>query len=83
MNLLTKLLIIVRELAHKAVHSTQKIVYIHLCLRIIQVHEQFTNHRELLTNHCQLFANIRELGGNFFAKYRIYIGIKLMVKLLL
>ena len=76
MNLLTKLLITLCELAHEAahngsqtcmhthktVHSTQKIVHIHLCLYIIQVHEQFANHRELLTN-------IRELGGNFFAKY--------------
>ena len=47
-----------RELAHKAVHSTQKIVYIRLCLYIIQVHEQFVN-------HC-------ELSGNFFAKYHMH-----------
>ena len=63
-SVLTKLLIIVCELAHKAVHSTQKIVYIRLCLYIIQVHEQFANHRELLANVC-------ELGGNFFVKYCI------------
>ena len=30
-SVLTKLLIIVRKLAHKAVHNTQKIVYIRLC----------------------------------------------------
>ena len=59
-----KLLIIVRKLAYEAVHSTQKIVYIRLCLYIIQVYEQYVNHRELP-------ANVHELGGNFFAKYRI------------
>ena len=46
-SVLMKLLLIVREFAHKAVHSTQEIVYIRLCLYIIQVHEQFANHCEL------------------------------------
>ena len=60
-SVLTKLLIIVCELAHKAVHSTQKIVYIRLCLYIIQVHEQFANCLRTFTN----------LVETFFAKYRI------------
>ena len=50
MNLLTKLRI-----------ALKKIVYIRLCLYIIQVHEQFTNHHKLLVNVC-------ELGGNLFCK---------------
>ena len=49
-SVLTKLLITLRKLAHKAVHSTQKIVYIRLCLYIIQVYEQYVNHRELPAN---------------------------------
>ena len=61
-SVLTKLLITPCKLAHEAVHSTQKIVYIRLCLYIIQVREQFVNHREL--------------GGNFFAKYRTLFNIK-------
>ena len=59
----------VHEFAHKAVHSTQKIVYIRLCLCIIQVHEQFINCSRTIANCLRTFANLVE---TFFAKYRTF-----------
>ena len=40
----------VHGLAHKLHIALKKIVYIRLCLYIIQVHEQFANHHKLLVN---------------------------------
>ena len=41
----------------------------------MQIHEQFVSHHELL-------ANIRKLGGNFFAKYHTCIPIENLPKLI-
>ena len=53
----------------KLLITLKNIVYILLCLHITHVHEQFTKYREL-------FMNIRELGGYFFAKYHTCHGIE-------
>ena len=58
---LMKLLMTLRELAHKLHIALKKIVFIRLCLYIMQVHEQSAN-------YSQTFINLVE---TIFATYHI------------